>query len=55
MQVRAVQAWRIPESDAKMIAYTYQLYSTQRELNRLERRVPMLHEKINLLRAHKDK
>lgn len=55
MQGGTVQTWRIPESDAKMIAYTYQLYSTQRELNRLERRVPMLHEKINLLRAHKDK
>lgn len=55
MQGRPVQSWRIPESDAKMISYTYMLYSSQRELNRLERRVPMLHEKINLLRAHKEK
>lgn len=55
MQSGPVKGWRIPEANAKMIAYTYQLYSSQKELNRLERRVPMLHEKINLLRLHKDK
>ena len=55
MESKPVKSWKIPESNAKMIAYTYQLYSSQKELNRLERRVPMLHEKINILRIHKDK
>ncbi|MDE7402254.1 MAG: hypothetical protein K2M87_02445 [Muribaculaceae bacterium] len=46
--------YKIPAAEAKMISYTYLLYSNQRELNRLERRVPMLHEKLKLLRAHRD-
>jgi len=50
-----VQSWRLPEENAKMISYTYLLYNNSKELNRLERRVPMLHEKINLLRIHKDR
>lgn len=50
-----VQSWKLPESNAKMISYTYLLYKSNKELNRLERRVPMLHEKINLLRIHKDR
>lgn len=51
----SVQSWRLPEPNAKMIAYTYMMYKSNKELNRLERRVPMLHEKINLLRIHKDR
>lgn len=51
---RPVQSWRLPADNARMISYTYMLYKNNRELHRLERRVPMLHEKINLLRVHKD-
>ena len=38
-----------------MIMATWQLYSDQREANRLERRAQMLHEKVNVLRAHRDR
>lgn len=55
LQSAPVQSWTIPADNAKMIAYTYLFYKDTRELSRLERRVPMLHEKINLLRLHKDK
>lgn len=51
----AVQSWKISAENAKVISYTYLLFKETRELNRLERRVPMLNEKINLLRLHKDK
>lgn len=55
IQSHDVQTYNIPTDNAQMIAATYKLYSTQRELNRLERRVPMLNEKINLLRLHLEK
>lgn len=51
----AVGSWKIPAENAKMISYTYLLYDTQRRLGKAERRLPMLREKINLLRAHRDK
>ena len=38
-----------------MIMATWQLYSDQREANRLEHRAQMLHEKVNLLRTHRDR
>lgn len=49
-----VQSWQMPASTAAMISETFTMYEKMRELNRLERRVPMLHEKIKLLRLHKD-
>lgn len=52
---KPVASWSIPAENSKMIALTYALYRDTRELHRLERRVPMLHEKINLIRQHKDK
>lgn len=55
IQGKPVRSWRLDGDNAAMISYTYMLYSSQRDLNRLERRVPMLHEKINLLRAHRDR
>ena len=55
MQGKPVQTWNIPAENARMIAYTYRFYKSTRELSRLERRVPMLHEKINLIRLHKDR
>lgn len=49
-----VNSWKIPLENSKMISLTYALYRDNRELQRLEQRVPMLHEKINLIRQHKD-
>lgn len=50
-----VNSWKMPLENSKMISLTYALYRDNRELQRLEQRVPMLHEKINLIRQHKDK
>lgn len=49
-----VLSWRMPLEARRMIGATYTLYSSQREINRLSAREKMLHEKINLLRAHRD-
>lgn len=54
VQSKPVRSWRLPGENANMIAITYSLYERMSELGRLERRVPMLHEKINLLRLHRD-
>lgn len=51
---KVVSSWKIPEDYSKMLSYTYLLYNSTREANRLNMRVSMLHEKVNLLRAHKD-
>lgn len=55
IQSNPVQSWKIPAENARMIAATWLLYDASRKLGELERKVPMLHEKINLLRRHKDK
>lgn len=55
LQGNPVSAWRMPADYAKMISTTYLLYKARREVSRLENRVPMLHEKINLLRSHQDR
>lgn len=47
--------WAIPEANKRMISATWQLYSTQKEAERLERRIPLLNEKIRILRATIDK
>lgn len=52
---RPVGPIRLSAADAKMISYTYMFYKTNRDMQRLERMVPMLHEKINLIRLHKDR
>ncbi len=49
-----ILTWNIPNETAKMVMATYLLYERQQEAARLELRIPMLHEKINLLRAHRD-
>lgn len=49
-----VNTWKMPLETSKMISLTYALYRNTRDMQRLERRVPMLHEKINLIRQHKD-
>lgn len=55
MQGRPVKSARLSADEAKMISYTYLLYKNRQDLARLERKVPMLHEKINLLRLHRDR
>ncbi len=44
--------WQIPEDYKKMIMSTWMLYSSRHEQMKLEHKVVMLREKINLLRAH---
>lgn len=44
----------IPAETKKEIAFTYQLYDLQQQAAHLEMRIPMLHEKIKLLRMHLD-
>lgn len=50
-----VQTVKVTENEAKIISYTYMLYKSNSEMERLERRVPLLHEKINLIRLHLEK
>lgn len=50
-----VLMWNLPNETANMVMATYLLYDRQQEAARLELRIPMLHEKINLLRAHRDR
>lgn len=52
---KPVQSVKINNNEAKIISYTYILYKDNKEMKRLEHRVPMLHEKINLIRLHQDK
>lgn len=52
---KPVQSVKLSNSEAKILSYTYIYYRDNSELKRLERRVPMLHEKINLIRLHQDK
>lgn len=52
---KPVKAMKLPEEYSKMISTTFELYNTQKQIAALERRVPMLHRKIDLLRSHLDK
>ena len=54
MQGRVVSTWQIPAEYAKTLSYTYMLYKIQRDLATMERRIPMLQEKIKILRIHKN-
>ena len=54
MQGAPVQSWRLPEENAKMISQTWLLHDAASRMRGLERKVPVLHEKINLLRIHKE-
>lgn len=47
-------SYQIPNDYCKMITATFEFYNSRREINRLERRVPMLHRKIDILRSHID-
>lgn len=48
-------SWSVPAANKKMIAATWMLYSSQREAERLERRIPVLNEKIKILRQTIDR
>lgn len=52
---KPVYSLKLGNEQTKVISDTYLLYKSNSELQRLERRVPMLHEKINLIRLHLDK
>lgn len=45
-----VSSMKIPHDNLNMIADTWMVYSTHKEVERLEREVPILHQKINVLR-----
>lgn len=47
-----ILSWTVPQDVKEMIMSTYMLYSSQQDAARLEKRIPMLHEKINLIRTH---
>lgn len=52
---KPVRRWEIPNDYKKMIMASYQLYDSQKSMERIERRIPMLNRKIQVLREHKDK
>lgn len=52
---RPTGSWKIPADYAKMIADTYELYSSHQRQIKLERHVRMLQEKMKLLREHTDR
>lgn len=46
---------QLSDGQKKMVAATYLFYSKRSHLTKLERELPMLHQKINILRKHLDK
>lgn len=52
---KLMSTWNMPDDYKQMVMATWMLYSSGKEANRLERRVQMLHQKINILRAHRDR
>lgn len=55
MKGKPVNSINIPQMERTMIMASYQFYAAQKEINRLERRIPMLANKIKILRVHKDR
>lgn len=51
---RVVGNWKLPSDYREMLRKTWELYETSSGANRLERRAMMLHEKIKILRQHRD-
>lgn len=49
---QTVKSSSITQREALMIGRTYALYHARKEINRLERRIPMLSHKIAILRQH---
>lgn len=52
MQSGPVSSCKLSGEAAEMIAQTWLLYNDMAQLQKLERKVPMLHERIKLLRQH---
>lgn len=48
-------SWMMPEDYKKMVSATWMLYSSRSNQMRLENRMKMLSQKINILRTHRDK
>lgn len=55
MKGGAVGTMRLPGEYAKMISYTWMLYDAKQKLSHTERRLSLLREQVNLLRAHRDR
>jgi hypothetical protein len=51
---RSVGTWKVPAEYREMLTKTWELYESSSGANRLERRAMMLHEKIKILRQHRD-
>lgn len=49
---RAVKMWKMPTDYAKMVMATYEYYAQIKELDRLQRRIPMLERKLQILNRH---
>lgn len=54
LQGKKVQTWKLPAEYAKMISYTYLLYSNKKNLVNIEGRIKMLQEKIKIIRVHQN-
>ena len=52
---RPTGSWKMPADYTKMIADTYELYSSHQRQIKLERHVRVLQEKMKLLREHTDR
>lgn len=48
-------SWTMPEDYKKMVMATWMFYNSSRSAKHLEQREAKLHEKLNLLRAHRDR
>lgn len=53
-QGRLIVSWRMPMQFNEMIGATYLLYYSQAEVERISRHEELLHQKINILRSHRD-
>ncbi|MGN0237816.1 MAG: hypothetical protein ACI4AK_07025 [Lepagella sp.] len=53
-QAREVKSLKLSPADKEMISRTYQLYKQRCQLSLLEHKIPLLHQKINLIRVHLD-
>ena len=49
---KVVKTWKISSEYAKMISYTWLLYSNKMALAKAQAKIPMLQEKIKILRIH---
>lgn len=55
LKEKPVKSVEITQREALMIGRTYSLYHARKEINKLERRIPMLNQRILLLNKHLEK